>query len=193
MFYFSHDSSQIDGFDVSTASQLTIERGSAGIDVYFEPELSNGLHEIRCTVTNEFQKTTRFQRVFEVSNSLCAEFERPIILSTHDERFIIGSFIQNIIARGIGGVDEFLHNRGIRSGISDFIERFPADEDRLVLLDVSSESSDLSHYSSLFLGIPSMGGRAASTSSGDSSRRCFVFGGLGLLRHGSQAEVGVAA
>ena len=48
--------------------------GSAGIDVYFEPELAEGLHEIRGTITNEFQKTTRFQRVFAVSNSLCAGF-----------------------------------------------------------------------------------------------------------------------
>ena len=51
-----------------------MERGSAGIDVFFEPEFADGLHEIRGTVTNEFQKTTRFQRVFAVSNSICSGF-----------------------------------------------------------------------------------------------------------------------
>ena len=52
-------------------SELTIKTRGQAIDVFFEPFLESGKHELRCIVTDEFQRSTQFQRVFEVNNVTC--------------------------------------------------------------------------------------------------------------------------
>ena len=69
--YFVINIRSIDGHDFSNASELTIQTREQAIDVFFEPFLQSGRHELRCIVTDEFQKSTQFQRVFEVYNATC--------------------------------------------------------------------------------------------------------------------------